>query len=78
MTVATVSSKGWIVIPADFRKKYGLNAGSRVLIVDYGGVLALVPPMSDPVAESAGMLKGEASLVRALLSDRAEETAHEG
>ena len=78
MTVATVSSKGWIVIPADFRKKYGLNAGSRVLIVDYGGVLALVPPMSDPVAESTGMFKGGPSLVGALLKERAEEIAHEG
>ena len=46
MTVATVSSKGWVVIPADLRKKYGLDAGSRVMVVDYGGVLAIVPSMS--------------------------------
>ena len=25
MAVATVSSKGWVVIPADLRKKYGLD-----------------------------------------------------
>ena len=78
MTVATVSSKGWVAIPADFRKKYGLNAGSRVLIVDYGGVLARVRPLAEPVAESAGMLKGGHSLGRALVDERAEETAHEG
>ena len=78
MTVATVSSKGWVVIPADLRKKYGLDAGSRVMVVDYGGVLALVPSMSNAVAESAGMLKEGPSLVSALLRERAEEMAREG
>jgi AbrB family looped-hinge helix DNA binding protein len=39
----TISSKGWVVIPADLRKKYGLKPGDAVNIVDYGGVLALVP-----------------------------------
>ena len=78
MTVATVSSKGWVVIPADLRKKYGLDAGSRVMVVNYGGVLALIPSMSNPVAESAGMLKGGPSLVGALLRERAEEMAREG
>lgn len=78
MTTATISSKGWIVIPADLRRKYGLETGSRVMVVDYGGVLAIVPSMSNPVAESAGMLKGGTSLVGALLRERAEEMAREG
>ena len=61
MSVATVSSKGWIVIPNELRKRYNLRAGARVAIVDYGGVLSIVPAMTDPVAEAAGMLKGERS-----------------
>ena len=39
----TISSKGWVVIPAELRKKYDLHSGRAVQIVDYGGVLALVP-----------------------------------
>jgi len=35
----TISSKGWVVIPAELRKKYHLTPGTEVLIVDYGGVL---------------------------------------
>jgi AbrB family looped-hinge helix DNA binding protein len=77
VTTATVSSKGWIVIPADLRKKYGLETGTQVMVVDYGGVLALVPLMADPVAESAGMLKGASSLVESLLRERAQERERE-
>jgi bifunctional DNA-binding transcriptional regulator/antitoxin component of YhaV-PrlF toxin-antitoxin module len=28
MTVATISAKGWIVIPAELRKKHDLQPGS--------------------------------------------------
>lgn len=77
MTVATVSAKGWVVIPADLRKKYGLDAGARVMVVDYGGVLTLVPSFVDPVVESAGMIAGGPSLVGALLKERREELARE-
>jgi len=77
MTVAAISSKGWLVIPVELRKKYNLYSGRHVAIVDYGGVLALVPALSDPVEESAGLLKGGPSLTRALLEERAQERARE-
>ncbi len=70
----TISNKGWVVIPAELRKKYGLRPGAQVQIVDYGGVLALVPAMQDPVGESSGMLAGQgASLTRALLEEHRRE-----
>ncbi len=78
MAVATVSSKGWVAIPSDLRKKYGLEAGKQVMVVDYGGVLALVPAFEYPVAQAQGMLAGSSSLSSALLRDRAEELAREG
>jgi AbrB family looped-hinge helix DNA binding protein len=65
-----VSDKGWVVIPAELRKKYDLRPGVEVQVVDYGGVLALVPQLTKPVAEAAGMLKGRRSLTQALLSQR--------
>ncbi|MBN2499850.1 MAG: AbrB/MazE/SpoVT family DNA-binding domain-containing protein, partial [Anaerolineales bacterium] len=43
MTTLTISSKGWVVIPAELRKKYQLTPGTKVIIVDYGGVLSIVP-----------------------------------
>ena len=73
----TISNKGWVVIPADLRKKYNLTPGTEVLIVDYGGVLAIVPAMKDPVKQGYGMLKGGPSLTQALLKERAAERKRE-
>jgi len=78
MTLATISSKGWVVIPVELRKKYDLRPGMQVVLVDYGGVLAIVPALANPVHESAGMLKGGASLTKALLEERAREREREG
>lgn len=71
----TVSEKGWVVIPAEFRKKYKLTAGVEVQVIDYGGVLALVPKLQYPVREAAGMLKGRKSLTKALLAEHRRELA---
>jgi len=73
----TVSNKGWIVIPAELRRKYHLVPGTEVVVVDYGGVLAIVPAMKNPVQQAYGMLKGGPSLTRALLKERAEERKRE-
>lgn len=73
----TISNKGWVVIPAELRKKYNLTPGTEVVIVDYGGVLAIVPAMKDPVKQGYGMLKGGPSLTQALLKDRAAERKRE-
>ena len=78
MTMVTVSGKGWVVIPAELRRKYDLQAGSRVMMVDYGGVLTLVPALAHPVDEAAGLLQGGRSLTGSLLADRARERKREG
>lgn len=70
-----VSEKGWVVIPADLRKKYNLRPGTQIEVVDYGGVLALVPRLADPVRQAAGMLKGRTSLTRALMAEHRRERA---
>jgi len=71
--VLTISNKGWVVIPAELRKKYSLEPGSEVTLIDYGGVLAIVPAMKNPIKEAAGMLKGGASLTQALLAEHQKE-----
>lgn len=73
----TVSNKGWIVIPAELRKKYHLTPGTEVVIVDYGGVLAIIPAMKDPINQSRGMLKDVPSLTEELLKERAAELERE-
>ena len=71
----TISEKGWVVIPAELRKKYQLTPGSEVIIVDYGGVLSIVPVMKNPVKQGRGLLKGVPSLTKDLRKERAKERA---
>jgi AbrB family looped-hinge helix DNA binding protein len=72
MATAKISQKGWVVIPAEYRQRYGLKPGDTVRIVDYGGVLSVVPALGDPVQGARGMLSGD-SLTEALLRERARE-----
>ncbi len=77
MAMVTISAKGWLVIPVELRKKYDLQPGARVMLVDYGGVLAIVPVLAKPVEETRGMLKGGRSLVQALKQERKRERERE-
>ena len=77
MSIAKISSKGWLVIPAGLRKKYGLESGQYVRVIDYGGVLGLVPQLKDPIEEGMGSLKHGPSLVQALLESRTQVKVRE-
>jgi AbrB family looped-hinge helix DNA binding protein len=74
MALVTVSQKGWVVIPAELRNKYHWNTGDRVKVVDYGGVVSLVPVLGDPEREGSGALSMRGrSLLKRLKQTRKEE-----
>jgi len=75
MNTSIVSEKGWVVIPQELRDRYGLRKGDRVHVVDYGGVISIVPASRSPVKSARGMLKDKTSLVEALVKSRQEEVA---
>ena len=58
MSTSTLSEKSWVVIPQELRRRYHLKKGDRVHVIDYGGVISIVPASGDPIASSSGMLKG--------------------
>jgi AbrB family looped-hinge helix DNA binding protein len=57
-----ISNKGSVTIPAKIRRRYNLRTGSKVVVVDYGGVLAIVPAVDDPIRKGYGFLKGKPSM----------------
>jgi AbrB family looped-hinge helix DNA binding protein len=74
MAMVTVSQKGWVVIPVALRNKYRWNTGDRVQVVDYGGVVSLVPVPGDPEEEGRGALSMRGrSLLRRLRQTRKAE-----
>jgi AbrB family looped-hinge helix DNA binding protein len=76
---ATVSEKGWIVIPKDVRERFGIEKGDKVAIITVGDSIALVPvPSGDPIERARGLLgSGGPSQVEALLEDRRRELERE-
>ncbi len=76
MKTATVSQKGWIVIPKTYRQKYKIEPGDQIQIVDYGGGLSIVPLPKNPLAALRGFLAGP-SLTADLLAERKQEKSAE-
>ena len=77
MHTATVSAKGWVVIPKSIRDKYGLKKGSRVQVLDYGQMLAIVPLPDDPIEALHGMFETGPSLTGDLLTERKRDRPKE-
>lgn len=78
MGTVKVSKKGWVVIPREIRERYHIQPGDQVQVVDYGGHIAIIPALEDPVRQARGFLKGEPSLTEALLHERRQECEREG
>jgi AbrB family looped-hinge helix DNA binding protein len=74
---AKVSTKGWVVIPIEIRKRYHIQPGDVLAFVDYGGQLSLIRVSDDPIAAGRGMLKGSPSLTQELLEEHRRELEHE-
>jgi AbrB family looped-hinge helix DNA binding protein len=68
-TVKTLA-KGQIVIPAEMRKKYHIEPGSELQIMEYGGIIYLIPPVADPIKAAQGSLPSRPSLAGQLLRER--------
>jgi len=74
---AKVSAKGWVVIPAALRKRFGIKPGTSVVFQEAGERIVLIPGTKDPVDEFYGKLAGKISLTDALLKERTKEMDHE-
>ena len=67
--MATVSSKGQLVIPAELRKKYRLKSGSRVAVHDKDGEIRIEPNPYDALLALRGKY-ADFPLEEDLLKDR--------
>ena len=71
-TVKTLN-KGQIVIPAHIRKKYHIEAGTELHIMEYGGIIYLFPPVKDPIDAACGLLPKKPSLAEKVRAERKKE-----
>ena len=66
-------AKGQVVIPAKLRKKYNIKPGSKLHLLEYDGIIHLIPPVPDPIKAAAGSLPQKPSLARKLLKHRKKD-----
>jgi len=58
MEEVTMSSKGQIVVPKEFRDDLGIKEGQRLVVEEVDGALIVVPVPKDPIKALKGLAKG--------------------
>jgi len=72
-----VSAKGWVVIPAALRRRYGLVPGVVVNIEDMGDRIVISLKQKGIYKQARGMLPAQPLLTEELVAEHAEELERE-
>jgi AbrB family looped-hinge helix DNA binding protein len=72
----TLTERGQTAIPAKIRKRFGLKARQKLMWVEDGQVIYVLPVATDPIA--AFRRSGKASGLSAALLKSRREDAHRG
>ncbi len=72
----SVTKRGQTVVPAAIRKRYNILPGDRLVWLDDGEIITVIPVPDDPIKALRGRGKGE-RLVERLLASRREERERE-
>jgi len=73
MSMVKTLAKGQIVIPVEIRRRYRIEPGTEMQIMEYGGIIYLIPPVENPIKEACGVLPSKPSLSERLLKERKKE-----
>ncbi len=60
----TITKRGQTVLPAELRRRYGVEPGGVLQWIDTGEGIRVIPLPADPVAALRGAAKGESLSVR--------------
>jgi len=72
----TLSKRGQTVVPAQIRKRHQIMDGDKLVWIDDGETLKIVPIPNDPIGALRGLAKGE-RLVEELMKYRRQERKRE-
>jgi AbrB family looped-hinge helix DNA binding protein len=71
-TYTSATVKGQILIPVALRRKFGIQAGTRIQVFEEDGRIVLQPVTREHIQRVQGMFKG-AGAMRALSAERKRE-----
>jgi len=67
-----ITKKGQVVIPVALRKKYKIETATRMMWIDTGTIIKVIPIPKDPIGALRGCSEGE-ELTKGLLKIRRED-----
>lgn len=70
MEISTVTTKGQVLIPGKFRKKFGIKAKNKVAFIELNGDLIIRPLDKAYFERFAGILKGPGDVLKALMDEK--------
>ena len=74
MYISQATIKGQVLIPVALRKKYHIQKGSQLAVIDREGEIILKPLLTDPIRQGHGFMKKGPSALKILLEVRKQET----
>ncbi|MCX5751584.1 MAG: AbrB/MazE/SpoVT family DNA-binding domain-containing protein [Candidatus Saganbacteria bacterium] len=78
MPTTKMSRKGQIVIPAVIRKRYNIDPGDYLELMDIGGEIVIIPiTVKNPIDEAKGILKGGRTTREIMKEIKEEERRYE-
>jgi AbrB family looped-hinge helix DNA binding protein len=73
MLITHVSEKGQVVIPAEFREKFGIKKGTSVKFFEKDGEIRMVPMTKDLIRKNCGILGTKGKLLKLLAEEKKVE-----
>ena len=73
MSLSKVTRNGQVVIPVEFRKKYGITPGMKIFFREEAGFITLVPMKPEMIKSFAGILPTKGKAVGTLLQERKKD-----
>ena len=77
MPIVTASTKGQIVIPAELRRRHGIEPGTRIRVEETEDGILLRPTEKNPIDAAYGMLAHLGPLTAELEAERKWECEQE-
>ena len=75
METSTLTSKGQLLIPKKFRKKFGFKANHKVAFVELNGNLIIKPLDRSYFQQFIGILEGNGDVLKDLTDEKKKERA---
>jgi len=72
MPTVKISARGQMVVPKEIRRRYRIEAGDEIELLDFGDQLVLIP-IKDPIRDAKGWLHSDKSVDQMLREAREEE-----